>query len=169
MKRIIDPRILLSVILIGVTILGIVLFKMRSVKTEPLTIRDLPPGVRYISHPDEEAQAQEAGKIVMQHFGTSEAVLKGGPTYGVMGYRVISVEYEIPKDTIPSKTLGQPFPGYLLDLSELHGLTYDHFHISAQEEGLAHEEGEAPHGGTYSIHFMFISHKEELSFGLVCE
>ncbi|MBI2025599.1 hypothetical protein HYT04_02325 [Candidatus Kaiserbacteria bacterium] len=165
-----DPRILFPIIIAGVAILGIILFKTRSVKTEePLTIRDLPPGVRYVSHPGEEAQAQEAGKVVMQHFGTPEAIKAGGPVYGVLGYRVVAVEYEIPVHKIPKKTVGQEFPGYLLDLPELRGLTYDHFHISAQEEGLTHEEGGTPRDGTYSIHFMFISHEEELSFGLVCE
>ena len=134
-----------------------------------LSIEDLPEGVQYVRHPGEEEQALEEGKTVMQHYGTPETVRNGGPIYGVLGYRVVSLEYEIPTDSIPSKTVGQSFPGYLLDLPELKNLRYDHFHISRQEEGLAHAEGEVSRGDTYAIHFMFIPHEEELRFGLVCE
>ena len=136
---------------------------------QTLTVHDLPAGGEYVRHPGEEEQAAATGKTVMRHYGTPEAVRAGGPVYGVLGYRVVSVEYEVPADKVPTKTVGEAFPGYLLDLPELKGLRYDHFHISVQEEGLAHAAGETTHGETYSIHFMFIPHDEELRFGLVCE
>lgn len=157
--------------LAALALLGAVTFLLREGTRAPrsLTIEDLPEGVQYVRHPGEEEQALEAGKTVMQHYGTPDAIRKGGPTYGILGYRVVSLEYEIPTGSIPSKTVGQTFPGYLLDLPELKDLRYDHFHISRQEEGLAHAAGEVSHEDTYAIHFMFIPHEEELRFGLVCE
>ena len=151
-------------------LISIVLFALTGVKTKPrpLTISDLPRDVAYVRHKSEEAEAQEAGKIIMLHYGTPKAIQEGGPIFGVMGHRVVSVEYEIPADKIPEKTVGKEFPGYLLDLPELKHMRYDHLHISYHKEGLAHEGTSSGHG-TYSLHFMFITHEEELAFGLVCE
>lgn len=130
-----------------------------------LTIKDLPKDARYSRHPSEELEAETSGKIVMSHYVTPEAMQAGGPIYGIMGYRIVSIEYEIPVREIPTKTVGQEFSGYLLNLPEFKNIRYDHFHISSQKHGLAsHSDQEI-----YSIHFMLIPHEEELSFGLVCE
>ena len=130
-----------------------------------LSIKDLPKDANYARHPSEESEAETSDKIVMSHYGTPSAIKAGGPIYGVMGYRVVSIEYEIPIEEIPTKTVGQEFSGYLLNLPEFKNIRYDHFHMSSQKHGLAsHNEKEI-----YSIHFMLIPHDEELSFGLVCE
>lgn len=131
----------------------------------PLTIKNLPKDASYVRHPSEESEEKTSGKIVMRHYGTPSAIQVGGPIYGVMGYRIVSIEYEIPVREIPTKTVGQEFFGYLLNLPEFKNIRYDHFHISSQKHGLAYHSNQE----IYSIHFMLIPHEEELSFGLVCE
>lgn len=156
-----------------IAILGIFILLLVSVipmqfsKTIPsaLTLEDLPPDAKYARHPEEESEAQGAEKIVMRHYATPSALKAGGPIYGLMGFKVVAIEYEIPAAQIPTKTVGQEFPGYLLRLPEFQNIPYDHFHISFQEHGLASYPGQ----GVYSIHFPLISHEEELKFGLVCE
>lgn len=148
-----------------------------------VVLENLPRDIVYIKHPYEEEQAEETGKILMRHYGTPEAVEQGGPIYGAMGYRIVSIEYEISVNAIPEKTVGQTFPGYLLELEEsgFPYLDYDHFHISYQQGGhlydktintsfREHKNNEDENGsGVYSIHFMLIPHTEELRYGLVCE
>lgn len=125
------------------------------------TIEDLPVGAESVEHAHETAEAEEAEQISMDHYATPEALEIGGPIFGVIGYRIVSVEYELKASDIPSKTVGQAFEGYLLNLPDYAGIAYDHFHISSHEE----ESGETE----YSIHLMLIPHEEELSIGLVCE
>ncbi|MEX2013617.1 MAG: hypothetical protein WD897_01735 [Parcubacteria group bacterium] len=162
-KILISAIILFLFAAIGVAVLF-------SAKTHTaLTVEDLPSGVEYVRHPDEELQAETEEKITMRHYATPDAVKVGGPSFGIIGYRIVSIEYEIPVLEIPTKTVGQEFPGYLLSLPEFKNIRYDHFHISYQKEGLAHNEGEEAHGGSYSIHFMLIPHEEEIKFGMVCE
>jgi len=135
------------------------------------TVEDLPSGVAYVRHANEEAEAEEAEQLTMKHYATPEAHSTGGPTFGVVGYRIVSIEYELPESEIPSKTVGQEFGGYLLALPGYGTIPYDHFHISVHDESpQAHTHtDEGIHEPIYSIHFMLISHEEELSMGLVCE
>lgn len=182
MKR---KNILIAISVTVVVLSGIILVGTSGIRQEPAfaTLEDLPKDVVYIKHPYEEEQAEEMGKILMRHYGTPEAMGQGGPVYGAMGYRIVSIEYEIPVNAIPEKTVGQTFPGYLLALKQdmLPQLGYDHFHISYQQSGhlynidtnmslqehaISKNESEA---GVYSIHFMLIPHTEELRYGLVCE
>lgn len=145
---------------------------VKSERTSPeaaLTFQNLPADAQYARHPSEESEAKTAGKIVMRHYATPAAVKAGGPIYGLMGYRIVSIEYEISAAEMPTKTVGQEFSGYSLSLPEFRNTRYNHFHVSYQAEGLGHREREESRGGIYSIHFMLIPHEEELSFGLVCE
>lgn len=166
-------------------LLGVLFVSVFGARQQPrfAVLENLPQDVVYIKHPYEEEQAEEMGKILMRHYGIPEAVERGGPIYGAMGYRIVSIEYEIPVNAIPEKTVGQIFPGYLLELEEsgLPHLDYDHFHISYQQRGHLHDNtintsfhehknnGDEIGSGVYSIHFMLIPHTEELRYGLVCE
>lgn len=153
-------------ILLLLSAFNIYALAQKRLQTRALTVADLPQGVHYVRHESEEQQAQEARKMVMQHYATPEAIQNGGPAFGVVGYRIVSIEYEVPIDKIPEKTVGQLFPGYLLKLPGLGDVPYDHFHISHHRGALS---GMGKTGEEYSIHFMLISHAEELSLGLVCE
>lgn len=133
------------------------------------TLADLPPGAVYTPHPDEEKQALELGKLPMMHYATPEAIRRGGPIFGAVGYRIVSIEYEIPAEAIGERSVGLDFPGYLLALPELRGVPVDHFHVSRHPEHLAGADAHAHEGGVYSIHFMLIPHEEELRQGIVCE
>lgn len=136
--------------------------------TKILTVEDLPSGAEYVRHANEEAEAEEAEQLSLWHYATEEAHSAGGPTFGVVGYRIVSIEYELPESQIPSKTVGQEFGGYMLALPGYKTIPYDHFHISVQDQSpQAHTSGEPER--TYSLHFMLIPHEEELSMGLVCE
>lgn len=130
-------------------------------KARIFTIEDLPVGAESVEHAHETAEAEEAEQISMKHYATPEALGKGGPIFGAIGYRVISVEYEFRATDIPHKTVGQEFPGYLLNIPGYENMNYDHFHISSHDA----ESGEIE----YSAHFMLIPHEEELGLGLVCE
>ncbi len=137
--------------------------------TKTLTVEDLPDGAEYVRHANEEAEAEEADKLSILHYATPEAHSAGGPTFGVVGYRIVSIEYEFPESEIPSKTVGQEFGGYVLALPGYKTIPYDHFHISVHDESPQAHTDTDRHEPVYSIHFMLISHEEELSMGLVCE
>ena len=158
--------LLIVVILLGV----IVSLHFASIPTAgTLTIEDLPSGAEYVRHANEEVEAEEEGKLPLRHYATGEAHLAGGPTFGIVGYRIVSIEYELPASKIPSKTVGQEFGGHPLALPGYKNIPYDHFHISAQEESPQARTGADEHESVYSIHFMLIPHEKELSMGLVCE
>lgn len=139
-----------------------------------LTLDDLPKEAVFIEHPDDVAEAQLAGGIAMRHYATPEAMKAGGPMYGTMGYRIVAIEYEIPVHSVKERPIGKEFAGWKLMLDTLDGVRYDHFHIGVTTQ--KHTAGEATNseshlengGGTYLIHFMLISHEEEVAYGLVC-
>lgn len=133
------------------------------------TVADLPVGAEYMRHASEEVETEEAEILTMRHYATPEAHQARGPTFGVTGYRIVSIEYEFPESKIPSKTVGQEFGGYLLELPSYEAIRYDHFHISVHKESLQADADGHSHEPVYSIHFMLIPHEEELSMGLVCE
>lgn len=136
------------------------------------TIEDLPAGAESVEHAHETTQAEEAEQISMKHYATTESLATGGPIFGVIGYKIVSIEYEIKASDVPAKTVGQKFGGYLLRISGYGNIAYDHFHISVHDESLQaniDDEHKNERERTYSIHFMLITHEEELGLGLVCE
>ena len=114
----------------------------------------------------EEHPEEDAGE--MEHYATPEAVKNGGPIYGVYGYTIVSVEYEIPESKIGIRMVGKEFPGWGL-APRFFGLVnsvpfYDHFHVGLKDPA----ESDASSEKIYRIHFMFLSHDEELNIGLSC-
>ncbi len=145
-----------------------------------LTRADLPSGAVQIHHihNNEGKELDQNGqpKGEMEHWATSEMAKGGGPIFGVYGYSIVSLEYEIPESTIGSHVVGKEFSGW--NLSAVHlglptTIPYDHFHIGERdEEAHSHVEAvdarEHEHEKTYLIHYMLIPHEEELRIGLSC-
>ena len=166
-----------SLLVIGAAFLGLILVVVfvstkETLAVRTLTLEDLPEGVIHMSHvhPEAEITRNENGESTgeMEHYATPEAIQNGAPIYGVYGYRIVSVEYEIPESKIGLRMVGKEFPGWGLAPS-FFGLTnsvplYDHFHVGLKDK----LETGVTIGETYRIHFMFLSHDEELKIGLNC-
>ncbi|MEX2013997.1 MAG: hypothetical protein WD896_01430 [Parcubacteria group bacterium] len=166
-----------SLLVIGTAFLGLILVVLfvsnkETLAIRTLTLEDLPQDVIPVAHVHSEAEItrNENGEPTgeMEHYATPEAIQNGGPIYGVYGYRIVSIEYEVPESKIGLRMVGKEFPGWGLAPS-FFGLTdsaplYDHFHVGLKDE---HEAGITV-GKTYRIHFMFLSHDEELKIGLSC-
>ena len=139
-----------------------------------LTLDNLPKEAVLVEHPEDVAEAKLAGGIAMRHYATPEAMKAGGPIYGTMGYRIVAIEYEIPAKMVKERTIGKESAGWKLVLNKLGGIRYDHFHIgfTEQKHAMGDEADSHSHsengGGAYLIHFMLISHEEEIAYGLVC-
>lgn len=140
---------------------------------ETLTRADLPKGAIFVPHmhPDEgqELDANGQPKRDMEHYATEEAIKNGGPIYGVYGYRIVAIEYEIPESRIGVRPVGKDFPGWDISASFLGFRTpvpYEHVHIGIKQK--EDEDGENKHEKTYLIHYMLLSHDEELKIGLNC-
>ena len=143
-------------------------------KRPALTRADLPTGVTFIKHEhpsdgEEELDADGNPKAEMEHWGTPEAVKSGGPIYGVYGYSIVAVEYQIPASQIGSRTVGKDFAGW--DLSDsgqgfASPIPYDHFHIGIMD--IPDDGHEHTHEETYIVHYMLLPHAEELKIGLSC-
>lgn len=146
-----------------------IIYSLNTTPIKTLTVEDLPSGAVYVRHANEEAEAEVAEQLSMRHYATPEAHATGGPTFGVVGYRIVSIEYELSESEIPSKTVGQEFGGYVLALPGYGTIPYNHFHISVQDESPQVHADADRNEPVYSIHFMLIPHEEELSIGLVCE
>ena len=136
-----------------------------------LTLDRLPKDVVFVEHIEDKKLAKEKGGIALRHFATPEASRVGGPIFGVLGYRIVSVEYEIPVSSIGQQLVGGVSRGQSLAIEALKDslpLPYDHFHIAISSR--KHFAGEIQESGedVYLIHFMFIPHEEELEYGLVC-
>lgn len=157
-------------VLIGVaSILGYVHLN-RSRDVPLLTRADLPEGAVLIwhHHPLQPLAPGEESKVEMEHFATHKAIENGGPIYGVYGYRIVAIEYEVPIAGIGVRPVGDEDPGFALSrflLQVPKVPTYDHVHIGRAENHDA-AGGHATHA--YLIHFMLISHDEELKIGLSC-
>src|SRR3989338_5428866 len=109
-------------------------YSLNTTPTKTFSVEDLPSGATYVRHANEEAEAEEAEQLSLRHYATPEAHSSGGPTFGVVGYRIVSIEYELPESEIPSKTVGQEFGGYLLALPGYGTISYDHFYISVHDQ-----------------------------------
>lgn len=140
-----------------------------------LTLDDLPKEAIFIRHPEDEEIASQTGGIAMRHYATLEDAKTGGPIYGTMGYRIVSIEYEITEELVKKRPIGQDFAGWKLTIEKMKHAHYDHFHIgiinahhpyfhSDYDKGPRNNVGE----NIYLIHFMLISHEEEKAYGLVC-
>lgn len=157
------------VVLFAITLIMVIFIQQRErLYGKTATLADLPKEAIRITHRDEDMQSSDDETMVMQHYGAREAIEAGGPIYGTMGYRIVSVEYEVPANMLPEKAIGQIAKGYLLKLPEFRTMQYDHFHISYHPESTM-VVAQSRHEPVYSIHFMLIPHEEELLFGLVCE
>ena len=113
---------------------------------------------------------------------TKEDLENGGPVYGVLGYTIISIEYEVPLDSIGSRPVGDPEQQGISFLAETlaqeHEIPFDHFHIgvSHSHKNALHEHEDIhmevhKHENTeevYLIHFMLIPHETEVAYGLTC-
>ncbi|MDO8589747.1 MAG: hypothetical protein Q7R69_00550 [bacterium] len=165
------------VLVIGMVFLALlVVMVFISIKQKPtvrtLTLEDLPEGVIHVAHvhPEAEVARDENGQPIgeMHHYAMPEAVKNSGPIYGVYGYRIVSVEYEIPESKIGLRMVGKEFPGWGLASSFFGFINsvppYDHFHVGLKDK----QKTSAATGKTYRIHFMFLSHDEELKIGLSC-
>jgi len=137
-----------------------------------LSREDLPKGVVFVPHvhPEGEMQHDTSGQPVgeMEHYGTPEAIKNGGHIYGVYGYSIVSIEYEIPESKIGRRMVGKDFSGWGLAPSFFglgnHIPPYDHFHVGIKDKRETNTEAEK----TYLIHFMLLPHAEELEIGLSC-
>ena len=173
-------------LLVGVTlftlavILAAFLFKPHQ-GTGRIAFPELPEGVVFIEHPEDERIAREKGGVAMKHYATPEALAAGGPIYGVLGYSIVSIEYEIPLDKIGARPVGEPDdPGMLLnieDFAKQENIPYDHFHIgTAHAHGGTREEHTDDHDHDHNqteeevllIHFMLIPHETAVAYGLTC-
>lgn len=129
-----------------------------------MTPDELPESVRLIEHyhAQEDTTADNEEGVEMRHYATPQSHVDGGPTYGVYGYQVVSIEYEIRADEIQERPIGEASEGYLLALNNIRDLNipYDHFHIGISED---HDVNI-----TYLIHLMLIPHEQELQYGLEC-
>lgn len=162
-------RHMLILVVAGVFVWIVLLSQLTPPQPHVFTVEDLPSLAEYVRHANEEAEAEIAEQLSMRHYATPEARSTGGPIFGVVGYRIVSIEYEFLESKIPSKTVGQEFMGYMLALPGYGTIPYDHFHISVHDESPQVHTDEDRREPIYSIHFMLISHEEELSMGLVCE
>ncbi|NQV93503.1 hypothetical protein HQ403_03365 [Candidatus Kaiserbacteria bacterium] len=159
-------KISLLVLVLGFFMILQYLFFTFYVNTEDhasMTFDNLPKDVRIIEHyhPQEENREDEE-RVEMRHYATPQAHIDGGPSYGVYGYQVVSIEYEIRADEIQERPIGEASEGYLLALNNIRDLNipYDHFHIGISED---HDVNI-----TYLIHLMLIPHEQELQYGLEC-
>lgn len=136
-----------------------------------LTIDDLPAGAILIDSPDTAAIAQEAGSNAMFYYATPDALKAGGPIFGTFGYRIVSISYEIPIHELTSRPTGNPLPGGRLALEGLGEIPYDHFYVRAVPKEARHANtamNTNSSGDMLLIHFMLISHEEEVADKLAC-
>lgn len=138
-----------------------------------LTLANLPKDARLVHHPEEELEAEKLGKIAMAHYATLEAEHSGGPVYGVYGYQIVAIEYEIPLGSIGKRLVGSNDPGRFLSLPEFTALgktpPYDHFHIGISQHTQHNlHEHDANEDGRFIIHFMLLPHDIEEAIGLYC-
>ncbi len=168
---------LLTITVLGVIVTALilagVLYEREKHVYRTLTLDDLPKEATFIEHPEDAAEAKLAGGIAMRHYATPGAMKTGGPIYGTMGYRIVAIEYEIPANSVKERPIGKESAGWKLVLDKLGDIRYEHFHISftKQEHTAGDETDPAAHSentGVYLIHFMLISHEEEIAYGLVC-
>lgn len=188
MKRFFTVRNALLLVFFVSIALNLSYWHFASSCCRPLTREDLPRGavpVRHV-HNNEGKELDAAGhaKGEMEHWATPEAIKNGGPTYGVYGYSIVAIEYEVPESMIGAHEVGKEFSGWNLSSQFLGFNTatpYDHFHIGIKAEASAeaedvrvdtshHGEEASAHKGekTYLIHYMLIPHEEELRIGLSC-
>lgn len=158
-----------SIILVLGTIFMILHYKSTAYYQLPLTLDDLPEESRLIEHHHDVITTDHQGGVEMRHYGTPDAEEKGGPIYGVLGYRIVSIEYTIPAKMTGKQLVGKEFPGY--DLLVQKNIPYDHFHMGITEshqilEQMATSSPQDSH--SFLIHFMLISHEEEVTYGLMC-
>lgn len=136
-----------------------------------LPLSMMPKEVELVHHEHgKEVSEYREERAEMQHYGTTEALANGGPIYGVHGYHIVSVEYEMPLSKIGNRPVGEEDPGYLLRLLEKElsaGIPYDHFHIG-YSESVADGHTDHVHEQSILIHFMFIPHALEMKLGLSC-
>ena len=163
---------IIGMVFVGLLLVVILVLTKKTLAVRTLTIEDLPKGVIPVEHvhPETEITRDENGQPTgeMDHYATPEAIKNGGPIYGVYGYRIVSIEYEIPELKIGLRMVGKEFPGWglaplffgLIDSTP----SYDHFHVGLKDT----HEVKTSTGKTYRIHFMFLSHDEELGIGLSC-
>ncbi|MAF59473.1 MAG: hypothetical protein QF858_00970 [Candidatus Pacebacteria bacterium] len=146
----------------------------------------VPEDVVFLRHEEDERIAEEEGGVAMLHYATPEAIENGGPIYGRLGHTIVSIEYEIPIDSIGERPIGKEGEGgfdlIIEELAEDKNIVYDHMHIGIanshtggehQDDGHNHEhnssqslQGEG--GDVYLLHFMLISHEDEVRYGLTC-
>lgn len=158
----------LLVLFCAVTLLS---FREDPVRTRTLLIEDLPkdatPVAHVHAHGEFELKNEVEERAEMQHYATEDAIRSGGPIYGVYGYRIVSIEYEIPVASIGERPVGESDPGNALSARILllgKMVPYDHFHVGESESNF----GEGMPRKIYRIHFMLISHEEEVESGLSC-
>lgn len=133
---------------------------------EIMTMAHLPKDAIFIEHREDEELAQKIGGVAMQHYASPEALRNGGPIYGILGYRVVSIEYKIPASAIKERTGDLQFEGWKLAIAKSEQLHFDHFHIGPHHD-------DSPDMGrstdpVYLIHFMLVPHSFERDFGLIC-
>lgn len=171
-----NTAIVSAVVAAAVLVLFWLIFSLPQ-KPPVLTLDYLPKGVAFIDHPEDAALAEKTGGVAMTHYATPEALEHGGPIFGTLGYRIISIEYEIPASKVGNRMVGrQDSAGENLiieSLKQKSSLPYNHFHLGIAEEEHSHHNNRPPnidpHDDTmYVIHFMLISHEEEVGWGLVC-
>lgn len=150
---------------------GMVVFAQvrQSAQVSPYISFDmLPEGAYPVVH-DHSAPAigDEHARAEMHHYATAEALSVGGPVYGVYGYQIVSIEYEVPAAEIGERPVGEEETGFVLNPETLGlpaGFDYDHFHIGRKEGG------DSAHGSEdkYIVHFMLVPHAQETAWGLSC-
>ncbi len=138
-----------------------------------LTRDDVPRGAVFMKHvhsnEGQELDEQAHQKGETEHYATPEAIKNGGPIYGVHGFAIVAIEYEISETEIGTRPVGKDFPGWALGnllLKFKNPIPYDHFHIGIKEDtevGVGAESNKK-----YLIHFMLLPHKQELELGLSC-
>ncbi len=148
-----------------------------------LTRDDLPKDAVFIEHDHSEAgppkestglEEPEEPKGEMEHWATPAASTSGGPTYGVYGFSIVSIEYDVRESDIAAHMVGKEFGGWNLTSSFLGfkiPVPYNHFHIGIIEPSLHLNATNTPpkhEDAKYRIHFMLLPHEEELEIGLSC-
>ncbi len=154
----------------------------------------IPEDAVFISHPEDEEIVKEKGGAVMRHYATKEDLKNGGPVYGVLGYSVVSVEYEVKISDIKNRPVGDPEQSGIdltaENLARKKKISFDHFHIGlskshshsmneVEKEGIdnhthSHTESyseieqKQQEQEVYLIHYMLIPHEREIAYGLTC-
>jgi hypothetical protein len=140
-----------------------------------LTRENIPHDAVFVDHHHDAKELDESGqpKGEMEHWATPEAMQRGGPIYGIYGYSLVSIEYEVGDSEMGAHAVGKEFPGWNLSSTFLGFKTlvpYDHFHIGIINDDHAEGASTTPHvhEKKYRIHFMLLPHSEELKIGLNC-